>query len=312
MKSKQSRQYLMAAIVIGAVSAAPITLLAAEQGATKPSAGAHQPTTKKSGATGTPAEQKQLNEMSREARRLMANVSIARLALAADMPDVARKHVYEALPVAEKLVTSTSRFNVADPALAARLTFNAKAGKRDFWLPIENSEFVVRTIDEALLKRHRPEIVAADARMVHVRINLDTANVLREVRAARDALVAGNFGVAMRALDSAQASAVSETEVVGLPVERVRDNLILARELARDKDFGSASFALGYAREALAEAEKADPTLNKSAEVSMLSREIAQMQAQIKAREPSVLQRMERSLDGWVKKVEKWPKHRRR
>lgn len=304
MKTMYSQSMLLVAAAVCASLGVTTLVHASEHTAAKPAA--HS--TQKPAGQMTPAERKRLHELGREANRLMANISIVRLALSADMHNVAKHHVNDALLQAESLAKQAATFNATDPTLAARLTFKAKAGQNDYWLPIENEEFVVRTLDEALVKQRAPEIVAADARAVHLRIDLDTQNVLREIKRAKTAIAEGNFGVAMAALDSAHSSSVVESDSVDLPLERVRDNLILARELSQDKNYGSAGFALGYAQTALTDAEKSDPALAKLPETAALKRELEQMQKQIKDRDTNALKRFETALDQWAKKVAGWVK----
>jgi hypothetical protein len=236
--------------------------------------------------TTTLPPQRRFADVALDTRRLMADVSIARVALAAEMPDDARTHVEAAL------------------ALAARLA--AAPGEHGPWLPLQDEEHVVRTLDDSLARRHELPLLAADAHAVRTRRALDPGVVLARLRAADAALTHGDVVGAAAAIDGAESSVVAETDVRDLPLERVHDNLVLARELATDGDRASAAEALGFARAALADAELADGALRSRPEAVQLGAEIAALQTRIGPVRPAGLQALHDKVRSWIADASAW------
>jgi hypothetical protein len=222
-----------------------------------------------------------------DARQLMADVAIARLALGAELEGDARDHVEAAMPIAARLIADRAP---GDPA----------------WLPLQDEERVVRTLDDSLARRHEQPLLAAEAHAVRTHRALDPKLLLAKLHVADEALIRGDPVAAATALEGAEASVVAETNVRDLPLERVHDNLVLARELATDREFTGAADALGFARAALADAELADGTLRRRPEVAELQREIAALQAQLGPAEPAGLHALRERLHGWWTNASAW------
>lgn len=253
-----------------------------------------------------PAVRALLEELAREARQLVANVQIARIALGADLDRVARDHVADALPAAERLVAEAGRFAAAHPSLAARFVPNGRAPATGTWLPLEDDEHVVRSLDESLRHRHQSPVPAAEAHAVHVHRAVDVGLVLAKLRAAQPLVERGDYGLAIATLDAAEAAVVAETDIRDLPLERAHDDLVVARRLAEERDFGSAADALGHARAALADAELADASLKARPEAVQLGEEIGELQSQVGARVPAGLERLHDAVGRWLAVLGRW------
>jgi hypothetical protein len=173
-------------------------------------------------------------------------------------------------------------------------------------VPLQEDERVVRTLEDSLARRHEGAVVAAEAHAVHTHRAVDPRTVQRKLEAAASALERGDAPAAAEALDGAESSVVAETSVRDLPLERVRDNLVLARQLAGDGAYGGASDALGYARAALADAELADATVRTRPEATRLRDEMQTLQAQIGTQEPAGLRRLQAAIGRAFDAVAAW------
>ena len=83
----------------------------------------------------------------------------------------------------------------------------------------------------------------------------------------------------------------------------VRDNLALARELSRSKDYAGASFALSHAKDALKEYQ-GTAGKTKSAQAEKLQTEISALQAEIARDKPSMVTNIENRISGWMHDIE--------
>lgn len=250
----------------------------------------------------TDQEQKQYREMVVQASRLMGHVGIANIAVLHDMIPEATANTKAALEIARKLESETGQFN-SEMMKLGKLQFKTDKGQHDFWLPVLNDAFAVRTIDSEYMKSKKPNVEIADAQLVHTRVMLDTKAVLASLEKADAALKAKNYGEAQSALNSAADSAFTEQDVHEMPLETVRDNLVLARELAKDKNYGSAGFALSHAEETLKEYQSAAGK-EHAAKVEQLHKEVVAMKAEIAKGKPSLLKETEAKISKWIHEVE--------
>ena len=93
-------------------------------------------------------------------------------------------------------------------------------------------------------------------------------------------------------------------ETIGeLPLVTARDNLALAKELAKSKDYDGASFALNHAKDALKEYQKTAEK-DKAAQVAKLQTEISALQTEIAKDKPSVAANIEKRISGWMHEIE--------
>jgi len=254
----------------------------------------------------TAVEQAKLAALTREAGTLMAHTGIAAIALDADMRDTARAHVEDALKIADRLAAETVQVNASMPLLTAKVTEKSSVGDKNYWLPLENDRFTFRDIDAVMARRHVPALDEVDVQSVRMRMYLDTASVQRELQRTKAAIEEGNYGFARDALRLAQLSALSETVAIDQPLQRVRDNLVLARELSAQKNYASARRTLQYAQRELkaiaAGPSKADTTIAK------LQSEINALDEGLEAKNPSAFSHAAADIERWVSQVEGWLK----
>jgi hypothetical protein len=219
------------------------------------------------------------------ARRLIADVEMARTALAADLVSAARQHVSEAVPLAQRLLDQAA----ADGPRAA--TASAR------WIPVQDEQRVVRTPGAGPDGAGAGRVIAADAHSIQTRRAVDAGRVLAHLRVAERSLAASDAAAATRELDAAAGSIASQTEVRDLPLARVHDDLDLARELSARGDDDAANDALDFARAALADAELADVALARNVEAIAMRREIRRLGAQLDARRPGALHALGAALE---------------
>lgn len=250
----------------------------------------------------TEQEKKQYQEMVAQASKLMGHIGIANIALFHDMLPEATANVKAALETARKLEAETDQFNTEMMKLG-KIKYKTAKGSHDFWLPVLNDAFAVRTVDAEYMKSKKPSVEIVDAKLVHTSVELDTKAIRGNLENADAALQAKNYGEVQAALSAAADSTFTEQDISDLPLETVRDNLILARALAKDKNYGSAKFALGHAQDTLKEYQAAAPKDNSEV-AQKLQKEIAATQADIVKGSPNVLKEIESKITKWVVELE--------
>jgi len=254
----------------------------------------------------TAAERAKVEALTHEATTLMAHAGIAAIALDADMRDTARAHIEDALKIADRLTAETAQVNASMPLLTAKVTEKTGLGDRNYWLPLENDRFTFRDIDAVMARRHTPAVDEVAVQSVRMRMYLDTASVRRDLQRAKRAIEEGNYGYARDALRLAQLSTFSETVAVDQPLQRIRDNLLLARELSAQKNYASARGTLQYAQREL-KAIETDQT-KAGPDVVKLQNEINTLEKGLEAKDPSAFSRAATDIERWLAQVEGWLK----
>lgn len=249
-------------------------------------------------ASATPQYQQMLSQAS----KLMGHIGIANIAMFHDMIPEATANTKAALEIARTLESETAQFN-ADMMKSGKLRFKNESGPRDFWLPVVNDAFAVRSIDSEYMKSKKPTIEIADAKLVHTKVALDTKSIRNYLEKANAALEVKNYGEVQGALSAAAESTFTERDVQEMPLETVRDNLVLAHALMKDKNYGSANFALGHAEDTLKEYKAAAPQ-DHSAQVEQLQKEIGETRAEISKGKPDMLKKVEGKFSKWLGELE--------
>ena len=249
-------------------------------------------------------EKQEYKSMLTEASQMMGHVAIANIALLHNLPDEATENVQKALTIATKLEGQTAQLN-ADSMKLGKLSYHFVSGEsHDYWLPVENNAFVVSSLDSEFMKSKKPKAAAEDAQIVTTKITLNTKQVLNSLEKASRALSAKDYGNAQVALFNAMDSTISRETISELPLVTAQDNLVLAKELLKSKDFDGASYALNHAKNALADYKK-DAGKDKSAEAGKLQAEISALQKEMKTDKPSASAKIENHIENWIHTVEK-------
>lgn len=241
----------------------------------------------------------------REASKALAHVAIANIAISNQMMVEAQENVTDALAIARTLEASAARLEGNAIVKAGKISHKPKASPTDYWLPLANDKFIVRTLDETSTKGALEDLEIADARMVRYSLMLNTKQLRNELESASAALQAKNYGDAESALRRAAASTFSDEFVVDAPLETARDNLVLARELAHDRNYGTARLALDHASRDLERFSASRPPNKKTAEAATaIQDQIATLKTQIDSKDPSLLRQAEGKIEGWISRLE--------
>jgi hypothetical protein len=238
------------------------------------------------------------------ASKVLAHISMADIALVFGMYDDASHHISNARKKIrdfnnQMAITYTSTGSV----IAGKLSYSTPDGDLDYWIPIVNGRFSINAIDGKLLSSKDPDVDVTDAQIVHYKMMLDTKAADDQLAKAQIAMDQKRYDLAMNALQNISKGAISETEVEDRPLEAVRDNLILSRELLQDNDYRGASFALKHANAELSQYEKASPDDADIAKTEEMHFQIYTLRASIDDEEPSALKTAEAEIDGWIEYV---------
>ena len=250
------------------------------------------------------AEKQKYQGILKEASQMMGHVAIANIALLHNLTDEATENVQKALTIAAKLEGQTAQLNT-DAMKLGKLKYHTADGQsHDYWLPVENNTFVVNSLDSEYMKSREPKAAAEDAQIVNTKVTLNTKQVVDALEKASGAITAKDYATAQIALTNAMDSTISGETISELPLVTAHDNLVLAKELVKNKDFNGAGFALNHAKDALTDYRKAAGK-EKSAQAGKLETEITALQKEISKDKPSAAAKIEKHIETWIHKVEK-------
>jgi|GEM_PF-3191072 len=234
---------------------------------------------------------------------IMGDINIASIALMFGMNDDALNHITAARKAISTFNGQMGSYNSTNPMTAGKLSYKTAQGTQDYWIPVMEDRFSVRSIGGDHLASKNPDIDVKDAQIVHYQMVLDTKVTDEQLAKAQTAISAKQYDVAMTALQNINKATIAETVVENRPLEAVRDNLILSKELLNDKDYRGASFALRHANMELALYEKTNPNNKDSAQIKDMQKKIYSLQASIDKKDPSALKTAETKINEWIKDV---------
>lgn len=247
-------------------------------------------------------DKQEFKTMLKDASTMMGYVGIANIALLHNMTDEAADTVQKALTIARKLEGQTAQFNAKSLKLG-KLKYKSPTGEsHNYWLPIENDTFVVDALNSEYLMSKEPKAAEVDAQLVNTTVTLNTKQVRDYLEKASSAISIRNYGDAQLALLNAQMSTFTEDTISELPLATTLDNLTLARELVKSKDYAAASFALKHAKDALKEYQKSAGKDN-ALQADKLQTEISALQAEIAKDKMSVVATIEKRIGSWIDRV---------
>ncbi len=233
----------------------------------------------------------------KESSDILGHISMANIALLHDMYPEGIANVKLALKEARALEMQVAEFNSAQQLRFARISYTSQKGEHSYWIPVVNNALAVRTMDGDFIKSRKPDVVVSDARIVHYNVLLNTQHVRDQLEKADVALKRKEYDKAEQALELASQAMYRDAEVQDQPLEAIHDNLMLARDLADDKNYTGAAYALEHAKQDLEQFKRSSP----DEDVKELGQEIAALDATLNQQQhPGMTQVVKQWVAEWM------------
>lgn len=176
---------------------------------------------------------------------------------------------------------------------------------QNFYVPVLVGEGV-REIYKEDSSRKEPRVEITDANIVTLSLRLNAKKTLEAIDGAIQEVRSKNYLKAKGQLNEIWANALVSESVVDEPIMIVWGNVVLAEQFLQMKQFKSARFTLGKAKENLKKLE-AQKILSRDAdEVKRLQKELDDLEKNLNEKSPKLLQRARNKLKEWGKKVKSW------
>lgn len=249
------------------------------------------------------AYQEQLND----GRLMIANISIALMALEQGATDIAGKDVDNALSLARKLEQSAPEIKSTESMRFGKLTHEAEGTVRVFYVPVADDNFMVHGFETS--GHNNDKIRETDAQMVHAHVSLDVRKAISGLTEAKSALDKSDAVAAEKALTGVLSGAMTDEVTASEPLHVAHDNLILAQNLLSEKRFASARFALENAQKGLSDYKPSAHDSDLKTHVDQMNKAISTLTDQLRKEDPTALQHAGDTVKRWATELRNYLNH---
>lgn len=249
----------------------------------------------------------ELVKLRKDASKLLADVNIANIALLHNMHGEAVSHVKSAVELAKNLERQVKKYNSSDPIKFGKIRYKKNQAEYNYWLPLVDETFVSRTLSDLKLSQKAPDVQLIDSHAISEFVAIDTKLLREKVQAAQQSIRENDLDRAALLLDEATESVYRETESDPLPLDSVRDNLILTKELLHDKNYKSARISLDYADQILKSVQNGEVKNEEEDQKTLASlrSDMNELKTKLAKSDPSTFQWLEQHVKASLEKVEK-------
>jgi hypothetical protein len=256
-----------------------------------------------------PGFQKQLEAQREQERtlvhKMMGHINLAAVALDTSLPDAAREHLERASALAAQIDEVAPQLQSKTQFKYGKVSYEFEDHAKNYYVPIIDDLFLLSDYKSTFHAwKSRTDIDETDAGVVLVTVRADIREIEKGLQEAEKKLDAKEFAAAGEALNDIYEDAiVDETEITD-PLWAVHDNLALAQNLLREENYDSARFALRHARKELGKLKKERPADTES--IQKLDASIAKVEGELEQKDPSLTQRIDRTVASWMTTVRSW------
>lgn len=167
-------------------------------------------------------------------------------------------------------------------------------------MPVKDGQVTVAAIEKALRIEGLKKGELKDVDVRYIADDMDVARVREQLNQAKDELVKNEYYGAQYDLLQIQRGMLEDAEDVVPAQTRARDNLALTRYLVREEEFEAARETVTAAQTALDELDSSETNI---ADLSQIKDEVKTLRAQIEKRDPTMLEKIDKKLESWWKKL---------
>ena len=240
----------------------------------------------------------------KESEKMMGQVNLARRALDLGLKNDAVDHIAKARQIAGELENKSPQLTVASTLRAGGKVYTFNNEYKDYLIPVVDDVFTTANYD--LLVKSNPskdKVAERDTETGRFRLALDIRNVENSLDQAKTFAQEGKIKESSAALNDMYKGAVETVVAYDDPITAVHDNLMASSSMIKKKDFDGARYALKDAEKELTTLEKSGLYSSDSATVKRLEKEISTLHASLSNKDPSVLQKAEKAISGWMKDI---------
>jgi len=240
------------------------------------------------------------------AHKMLGHINLAQIALDLNMPAEARKQIERARVLEETLSARMPGTTFSSSFDYGKVAYKDKALLADQYIPIIDDVFLVSDYETIFRRAKELDLDELSAGIMHLGVSLDLREVRDGLHQAAVAVDSHDYGVAKVALSDVFKGAIVDEEEVDDPKLLLAENLALAKAFVDDQQYDSARLTLNHVNDRIKNARKQEFAAIDKASLDRFSSEIDQMSADLRKKDPSMLQRVSDDLSRWGDKVTGW------
>jgi hypothetical protein len=239
------------------------------------------------------------------AEAFIAHVNYARVALAMNNKELAQQHIVQARAM-NAIVTNalTEQRHVAHVE-AGRVVYTFDTEHKYNYFPIDVSAVEIKEVSDGPLWA-KNSLAVTDAEFVYLTLDLSNDKAESYLAGAEVAIAAGNLNEAQVKLGALTDAVVTIDAKVAVPLDKARDNIGIAQNFVRAKNYDGARYALAHADEALDAMRQDDAFKTQRPAIIAMRQEITELRDITTRKDPTLLQKTGAQLDKWMKEVKSW------
>ena len=244
--------------------------------------------------------QKQLSK----ADKMMGQIALARKSLEIGLDQDASYHIAKAQDMASQLQKESPEIITSSTLRYNDKVYNFNDKYKDNLIPAVDDLFTIRDYD-AKLKGDvkKDKITEEKVDVARYQLELDISNVQTALKMSKKEAQKGEIDKARNALNDIYKGAVENAVVYQDPIWAVQDNMMVAKAMLKDKDFNGARYALKKSQSELKTISKQDSYATDSKTLKRLENEASDLHESLSKSDPSLLQKAENTISGWLKDV---------
>lgn len=264
-------------------------------------------------ATRPAREQKVVNTVALQAsenqvlaHKMMGHINLAAMALDMNLPAEAKRQVERANDIELKLADRMPELKLDSTFEYGKVEYDDHSTVTEHYIPVLDDVFLVSNYETIYKHADKVDVDELSAGVMHLQVSVDLRDVKAALDKAESALDSGDHQTALAALDEVFRNAVVDEEEVDDPKLLIAENLALAKAFVAGEQYDSARLTLKHVQDHLDKA-RSDPIAGISKEsLNEFSSELDQIQADLRMKDPNLLQRVSHRLDNWGDTIAGW------
>lgn len=241
------------------------------------------------------------------AQNFVAHINYARVALAMKNGDLAQRHVTQARNMIAVIMNGTMEQRRIAHVEAGRVVYEYNTIHKYNYFPVEAGQVEVKHVSDGPLWA-KNDLAVSDAEIVTLSLDLTNDKAETYLTEAEADIKSGKLSDAQDKLGELTDAVVSVDDKIAMPIDKAHDNIGIAQNFIRGRNYDGARYALGHADDALDAMQKDDVYKNRRTEIIAMRKEVNDMRDVITKKDPTMLQKAGTNVNKWMTDLKSWAK----
>lgn len=240
------------------------------------------------------------------AHKMMGHINLAQMALNLNLPSEASKQIDRARGLEEELALRMPELKLDSSFEYGKVTYEDKSTLTDHYIPVIDDTFLVSDYKDIYKRANAVDVDELSAGVMHLRVAVDLREVSTALDAADKAIDSENYTTAATALGEVFKNAIVDEDELDDPKLLIAENLALAKAFVAQEQYDSARLTLEHVQDRLKTARKDKLADVNEESLDEFSTELDHIRADLRKKDPTLLQRVSDGLDNWGNRISGW------